>query len=128
MIDLDATKARLGLATFGFADMPRGIEISIPPREPTLARAVCVPYPGSMGEAKFPEADYGWGSTFPTFNETPAPEIRDALASFIRDVSAQQLLAWDESIEPLQNEVGEVLRDDPSAGSYSAILEYQLPL
>lgn len=81
-----------------------------------------------MGETQYPEADHGWSSTFPTFRETPAPYIRDSLAKFLRDVSLQQLNAWDESIAPLQREVGEVLSNDPRAGDYSAILEYQLPL
>jgi hypothetical protein len=81
-----------------------------------------------MGESQYPEADHGWSSTFPTFRETPAPYIRDSLAKFLRDASLQQLNAWDESIAPLQNEVGEVLNHDPGAGEYSAILEYQLPM
>ncbi len=81
-----------------------------------------------MGETQYPEADHGWSSTFPTFRETPAPYIRDSLSKFLRDVSIQQLNAWDESIAPLQREVGEVLSNDPGAGGYSAILEYQLPL
>lgn len=81
-----------------------------------------------MGETEYPEADHGWSSTFPTFRETPAPYIRDALARFVDDASLQQLNAWDESIGPLQLEVGEVLGHDPRASDYSAILEYQLPL
>lgn len=81
-----------------------------------------------MGESEYPVADHGWSSTFPTFRETPAPYIRDALARFLPDVSVQQLNAWDDSIGPLQFEVAEVLTHDPRAGGYSAILEYQLPL
>ena len=81
-----------------------------------------------MGETEYPEADHGWSSTFPRFHETPAPYIRDSLARFLRDVSLQQLDAWDDSIAPLQREVGEVLRQDPAASDYSAIFEYQLPL
>jgi hypothetical protein len=77
-----------------------------------------------MGESEYPEADHGWSSTFPTFRETPAPYIRDSLAKFLHDVSIQQLNAWDDSIGPLQLEVGEVLTHDPNAGAYSAILEY----
>ena len=81
-----------------------------------------------MGQSNYPEAEHGWSSTFPTFRETPAPYIRDSLLAFLRESSDQQLNAWDESIGPLQNEVGEVLTRDSRARDYSAILEYQLPL
>jgi hypothetical protein len=81
-----------------------------------------------MGETKYPEAEHGWSAEFPKFRETPAPYIRDSLLRFLRDASLQQLNAWDDSIGPLQREVGEVLDEDPAAGDYSAILEYQLPL
>src|SRR4029079_17622973 len=81
-----------------------------------------------MGETNYPEAEHAWSSTFPTFRETPAPYIRDALAAFLPVSSVQQLKAWDESIGPLQREVGEVLTRDPGADEYTAILEYQLPL
>ena len=39
-----------------------------------------------------------------------------------------EIRAWDESIPPLQREVGEVLDGDGRAPAYEAILEYQLPL
>jgi hypothetical protein len=81
-----------------------------------------------MGDTDYPELGYGWSSTFPMFRETPAPYIRDSLVRFLREASLQQLDAWDDSIAPLQREVGEVLVHDPAAGGYSAILEYQLPL
>ncbi len=81
-----------------------------------------------MGDRQYPEAEHGWSSSFPAFHEAEAPYIRDSLTAFLRDVSVQQLRAWDDSIKPLQHEVGEVLRHDPAAGAYSAILEYQLPM
>jgi hypothetical protein len=81
-----------------------------------------------MGESKYPEAEHGWSSSFPAFHEAAAPYIRESLSSFLLDASVQQLRAWDDSIKPLQDEVGEVLRDDSAAGAYTAILEYQLPL
>ena len=62
------------------------------------------------------------------FHEAAAPYIRELLSAFLQDASVQQIRAWDDSIAPLQAEVGEVLRDDSAAGAYSAILEYQLPL
>jgi hypothetical protein len=73
-------------------------------------------------------APHGWMSTFPAFRETPALYIRDRLSAFLPDASAEQLRAWDESISPLQREVGEVLERDDGAHSYGTILEYQLPL
>ena len=81
-----------------------------------------------MGETEYPEAEHGWSSSFPAFHEAAAPYIRDSLSAFLQDASVQQIRAWDDSIKPLQLEVGEVLRDDSAAGAYTAILEYQLPL
>jgi DNA polymerase III delta prime subunit len=79
-------------------------------------------------DSRYAESPHGWSSDFPSFQETPAPYIRDALARFLQIVSPEQLRAWDESIPPLQAEVGQVLRDDEDAVGYSAILEYQLPM
>ncbi len=73
-------------------------------------------------------ARYGWQSDFPAFRSTPYPEIRDRLKGFARDASPEQIRAWNESIPPLQQEVDEVLLRDALARSYSAILEYELPL
>ncbi len=47
---------------------------------------------------------------------------------FIRDASASQKNAWQQSIPRLQNEVHEVLLIDPEGEEYNAILEYELPL
>jgi hypothetical protein len=80
-----------------------------------------------MGTDEYPDAS-GWSSDFTEFRETPAPYIRQSLIDFLKIVSPEQLNAWDLSIPPLQNEVGEVLGRDPDAASYSAILEYQLPM
>jgi len=81
-----------------------------------------------MGDSTYPEIGNGWSSSFPRFREASAPYIRDSLAGLLRDVSIQQIHAWDESIGPLQVEVAEVLSRDPLADSYAALLEYQLPL
>ncbi len=85
-----------------------------------------------MGETPSSEypvlAPHGWMSSFPAFREAPEPYIRDRLSAFLPDASAEQLRAWDESIPPLQHEVGEVLDRDGSARAYGTILEYQLPL
>ena len=85
-----------------------------------------------MGErdgSEYPElSPHGWASTFPAFREAPAPYVRNRLTAFLPDASADQLAAWDESIPPLQREVGEVLQANEMANGYGAILEYQLPL
>lgn len=75
-----------------------------------------------------PTPGYGWSSSFPEFRQTPPRTIREALADFVVDASPQQVAAWDESIPPLQAEVGHVLSREAVARSYSTILEYQLPL
>ena len=74
------------------------------------------------------EAGHGWASSFPEFRSTPALRIRGSLQDFLKNVSSEQVRAWDLSIPPLQREVGEVLLDDSSATDYTAILEYELPL
>lgn len=73
-------------------------------------------------------ARYGWASGFPEFRSTPSLSIRGSLEAFLRRVALSQVHAWDESIPPLQREVGEVLELDRAARDYSVILEYELPL
>lgn len=81
------------------------------------------------GGPDYPElSPHGWASTFPAFREAPAPYVRDQLLAFLPDASPEQLAAWDESIPPLQREVGEVLQLTDAATEYGTILEYQLPL
>jgi hypothetical protein len=74
------------------------------------------------------EAGHGWASTFPVFRSTPAIRIRGSLQDFLKEVSSEQVRAWDLSIPPLQREVAEVLLEDSLATDYTAILEYELPL
>ena len=84
-----------------------------------------------VGDTRYPtreEAGHGWASSFPEFQSTPAFVIRGSLQDFLRDVSSEQVRAWDLSIPPLQREVSEVLLDDSFASDYTAILEYELPL
>jgi hypothetical protein len=81
-----------------------------------------------MTESEYPQSAHGWSSDFPRFSETPAPYIRQSLLDFLAVASAEQVRAWDESIPPLQLEVSEVLDQDAEARSYTAILEYQLPM
>lgn len=75
-----------------------------------------------------PKARVGWQSDFPDFRSADPSVIRERLAAFITDASPEQLRAWKDAIKPLQDEVSEVLVRDQLASSYSAILEYELPL
>jgi hypothetical protein len=74
------------------------------------------------------QARYGWAAAWRQFRSTPPVLIRGSLEQFIRDASAEQIRAWDESIAPLQNEVAEVMGRYAPAGDYEAIFEYELPL
>lgn len=73
-------------------------------------------------------AGFGWESRFPVFEASDSWVIRQALQRFVRDASAEQVHAWDDSIPKLQAEFREVLHTDPAAAAYSAILEYELPM
>ena len=74
------------------------------------------------------EARHGWASSFPVFRAARASEVVAQLSAFIGEPSGEQVRAWDESIPPLQGEVGEVLGRESRAAGYEAILEYELPL
>ena len=71
---------------------------------------------------------HGWASDFRDFRGAKPALIRSALTDFIRDASKEQVRAWDESIPPLQREVGEVLATDALAVEFGTIWEYELPL
>ena len=73
-------------------------------------------------------AEYGWGSSFPEFRSADAARVRERLQAFVVDASPEQLRAWSDSIPPLQREVDEVIVRDSLAATYSAILEYELPM
>jgi hypothetical protein len=86
-------------------------------------------YMDESGGSDYPElSPHGWASTFPAFREASLPYVRSSLAAFLPDASDEQIAAWNESIPPLQREVGEVLDANAKAGAYGTILEYQLPL
>jgi len=71
---------------------------------------------------------YGWESSFSEFRHASPRVVRTALTDFVRDASPEQQRAWRDSIPWLQTEVDEVLTRDGSAPTYTAVLEYQLPL
>ena len=70
----------------------------------------------------------GWNSKFPHFRSAPPRLIRESLSAYVKDAGPEQVRAWDTSIPPLQNEVGEILQTDTAAPDYSTILEYTLPM
>lgn len=70
----------------------------------------------------------GWNSKFPRFRSTSPKFIRESLAAYVKDAGPEQVRAWDDSIPPLQNEVGEILQTDTAAPGYFTILEYSLPM
>lgn len=55
-------------------------------------------------------------------------ELVQALHGFVREVSAQQVVAWENSIPSLQQEVGAVLDAYPQSKDFSALLEYMMPM
>ena len=69
-------------------------------------------------------AGHGWSSTFFEFRDTPAARIEAHLRAFVPDASAEQVRAWDDSIPPLQREVGEVIASRRDTETFSTILEY----
>jgi hypothetical protein len=75
-----------------------------------------------------PRARYGWESDFPAFRDAEPARVREALRAFVIDASPEQERAWRDALPPLQREVDEVLVRDALARSYSAILEYELPM
>ncbi len=72
--------------------------------------------------------DVGWAGKFPVFHAASPEELVQALQGFVREASAQQVVAWENSIPSLQQEVGEVLAADPQSKDFSALLEYMMPM
>lgn len=70
----------------------------------------------------------GWNSKFPQFRSTSPKYIRESLAAYVKDAGPEQVRAWDDSIPPIQTEVGEILQTDTAAPDYYTILEYSLPM
>jgi hypothetical protein len=73
-------------------------------------------------------ARHGWASRFGPFKESPPDRILEGLCGFVPDASPEQIRAWDDSIPPLQREVGEIIEARAAAETFSTILEYQLPM
>ncbi len=75
-----------------------------------------------------PDQTAGWDGGFPVFESTPKDVIKRCLTRFVEDASESQVRAWDDSIPKLQRETREVISADERAQTYTAILEYRLPL
>jgi hypothetical protein len=82
--------------------------------------------PGEKYPERSPHA--GWSSNLLRFHEASAAYVSSSLQAFVRDASLQQIRAWDDSIPQLQREAGELVARTSDADTYSAILEYQLPM
>lgn len=72
--------------------------------------------------------DVGWAGKFPVFRAASPEDLLEALKGFVREPSAQQVVAWENSIPSLQKEVGAVLDSDVQAKEFSALLEYLMPM
>lgn len=72
--------------------------------------------------------DAGWASSFPNFANAESREVVERLSEFVGDPGESQVRAWKDSIPQLQREANEVLSTTPQAGTFSALLEYKLPL
>lgn len=74
------------------------------------------------------EARYGWKSDFDEFRRRSSVEVRERIQAYYPDASYQQVRAWDESIEAMQEEITEIINQTESASRYETILEYELPM
>ena len=72
--------------------------------------------------------DVGWAGKFPVFRAASPGELVQALKGFVREASAQQIVAWENSIPSLQQEVGAVLDVEHQSTDFSALLEYTMPM
>lgn len=71
--------------------------------------------------------DSGWAGSFPVLKGATCAEVVNALISFVKDSTPEQIRAWNKSIPLVQIEAGKVLDHQPMALAYSAVFEYNLP-
>src|SRR5262245_41965418 len=71
---------------------------------------------------------YGWASDYPNFGSSTTRKTCGTRAGFVREVSAEQERAWSDAVPARQREIRQIVSVDPTANTYSAILEYELPL
>ena len=82
----------------------------------------------TMQSSDLNPAGRGWDSDFRSFEQTPPASVLRRIQDFVGTHSQSEYRSWTSSVPHLQREVGEVVRYDSVAGSYTAVLEYQLPL
>ena len=70
----------------------------------------------------------GWDSDFRAFEQAAPTRVVHRIQDFVGTHSPSEYRSWTSTVPHLQREVGEVVRYDNAAGSYTAVLEYQLPL
>lgn len=70
----------------------------------------------------------GWDSDFRAFEQASPTRVVHRIQDFVGTHSPSEYRSWTSTVPHLQREVGEVVRYDSAAGSYTAVLEYQLPL
>jgi hypothetical protein len=70
---------------------------------------------------------FGWAGNFPVLKGATISEVVNALMSFVRDATPEQIRAWNSSIPLVQIEAGKVLDVKPSSKEYGAVFEYTMP-
>ena len=73
-------------------------------------------------------ARHGWSGSLREFIGTQPSQVVAALQSFVSDAGPSQETAWRDSIHLLQRSFRALLVTNPSAGTWSIVLEYELPL
>lgn len=84
--------------------------------------------PSNSGFSYRQGRDSGWSGKFPVFRATSPDQLLEALKGFVQEASSEQVVAWENSIPSLQQEVGRVLDSDPQSKEFSALLEYLMPM
>jgi hypothetical protein len=84
--------------------------------------------PSNSGYSYRQGRDAGWTGKFPVFRATSPEHLLEALKGFVQEASSQQVVAWENSIPSMQQEVGRVLDSDPQSKEFSALLEYLMPM
>lgn len=74
------------------------------------------------------DAIRGWDAPFYRFKKDELGPVLTSLAARFAPAGEAQLRAWKDSIPLLQSEVRELTEHDPTGDTYTAVLEYQLPL
>lgn len=69
----------------------------------------------------------GWASDLPAFSAATLEEIVNALTSFARDSTPEQIRAWQRSIKPLQLQSARVIKETEKGARYGAVLEFVMP-